>query len=75
MPTVHLILSCPSPLEFGFEGSSQLIQSPDSMARTALDHYEQMPTKGKTKENEWTVYAAVVATSSSSSSITIVDGW
>jgi tRNA-specific adenosine deaminase 1 len=40
-----------------------------SIAKIALDHYDRiLPTKGKPKENEWTVYAALVATSTSSSS-------
>jgi tRNA-specific adenosine deaminase 1 len=35
----------------------------DCVARVALDHYERiLPTKGKPKEDEWTVYAALVAT-------------
>lgn len=34
----------------------------DDIARTALDHYDRvLTTKGKPKENEWTVYAAIVA--------------
>lgn len=34
------------------------------IAKTALHHYENVlpPKKGKPKENEWTVYAAIVAT-------------
>jgi hypothetical protein len=40
----------------------------DSIARTAIDHYDRiLPTKGKPKENEWTVYAALVATCTSAS--------
>ena len=32
------------------------------IARVALEHYEkELPTKGKARENEWTVYAALVA--------------
>ena len=38
------------------------------VARTALDHYDRdLSTKGKPKENEWTVYAAIVAVSNGSS--------
>jgi tRNA-specific adenosine deaminase 1 len=40
----------------------------DHIAQTALQHYERrLPTKGKPKDSEWTVFASIVATTKTSS--------
>jgi Adenosine-deaminase (editase) domain len=46
---------------------NKILPSPDDIASCAIKHFESLPNHGKPKENEWTVYAALVASSSSSS--------
>jgi hypothetical protein len=49
----------------------------DHVAQVALDHFtKDLPNKGKPKENEWTVYAAIVASQQlHASAETSIEAW